>query len=195
MFQKDSQNFSDDRSLKKIGSATNSNALKVTTSIKSQLSREKKANVNPSLVVNPSSTVVSTILKSKDTKKSANLGRTNSTDESPNLNDDQNLPEAPKMIVFGTISTIQSDRSSSFTEKADRSERLRQYNINEMFSTSMLLTKIRDIPLEPPATPAPENVPAWKSIRPRKTLVLPSAEPISLFRIRIRMKITFGHFF
>ena len=182
LFQKDSQNLSDDKSLKKIGSATNFNALKVTASFKSQLSREKKTNVNPSLVVNPSSTAVSTIVKSKDVKKLTNLGRTNSIDESPNLNDDQNFPEAPKMIVFGTISTLQPDRSSSFTEKADRSERLRQYNINEMFSTSMLLTKLRDIPLEPPPPP-PEPVPAWKLIRPRKPLVLPSAEPISLFRM------------
>jgi len=40
----------------------------------------------------------------------------------------------------------------------------------------MLLTSIRDIPLEPP--PPPEYVPPWKLIRPRKPKVLPHAEPV-----------------
>jgi hypothetical protein len=40
----------------------------------------------------------------------------------------------------------------------------------------MLLTSIRDIPLEPP--PPPDYVPSWKLIRPRKPKVLPHAEPV-----------------
>ncbi|CAF1269415.1 unnamed protein product [Adineta ricciae] len=91
---------------------------------------------------------------------------------------DQAIPEAPKMIVFGTVSQSQPVRLSSFSEAANRSERLRHYNLNETFSTSILLTSIRDIPLEPP--PPPEFVPAWKQIRPKKTQSLPSAEPAAL---------------
>jgi hypothetical protein len=80
------------------------------------------------------------------------------------------------MIVFGTIPHLQPGRISSYGETADRSERFRRYNLNDTFSTSMLLTSIRDIPLEPP--PPPEYVPPWKLIRPRKPKVLPHAEPV-----------------
>ncbi|CAF3372079.1 unnamed protein product [Rotaria sp. Silwood1] len=90
--------------------------------------------------------------------------------------DDQMIPEAPKMIVFATIPHLQPTRISSYSETADRSERLRRYNLNDTFSTSVLLTSIRDIPLEPP--PPPEYVPPWKLIRPKKPIVLPHAEPI-----------------
>jgi len=83
------------------------------------------------------------------------------------------------MIIFATISHLQSKRISSFSELADRSERLRRYNLNETFSTSVLLTTIRDIPLKPPPISLPsESIPAWKLIRPRKLKVLPHAEPI-----------------
>ncbi len=93
--------------------------------------------------------------------------------------DDQINPEAPKMIVFATISHLESTRISSYSEAADRSERLRRYNLNETYSTSVLLTTIRDIPLEPSPSSLPsESIPAWKLIRPRKPKVLPHAEPI-----------------
>jgi hypothetical protein len=98
--------------------------------------------------------------------------------------DDQITPETPKMIVFATISHSQSARLSSYSETADRSERLRHYNLNETFSTSVLLTTIRDIPLEPPSPPqSSESIPAWKLIRPRKPKVLPHAEPIGEYYI------------
>lgn len=88
------------------------------------------------------------------------------------------------MIVFATISHLQPTRISSFSETADRSERLRRYNLNETFSTSVLLTTIRDIPLEPPPPPLPlESIPAWKLIRPRKPKVLPHAEPFGEYLI------------
>jgi hypothetical protein len=80
------------------------------------------------------------------------------------------------MVVFATIPHLQPTRFSSYGETADRSERLRRYNLNDIFSTSMLLTSIRDIPLEPP--PPPDYVPPWKLIRPRKPKVLPHAEPV-----------------
>ena len=80
------------------------------------------------------------------------------------------------MIVFATLPHLQPTHISSYSETADRSERLRRYNLNDIFSTSMLLTSVRDIPLEPP--PQPEYVPAWKLIRPKKPKVLPHAEPI-----------------
>lgn len=103
-------------------------------------------------------------------------GRGTTIEDSSSLADDQTIPEAPKMIVFATIPHLQPTRISSYSETADRSERLRRYNLNDIFSTSMLLTSIRDIPLEPP--PQPEYVPSWKLIRPKKPKVLPHAEPI-----------------
>lgn len=116
----------------------------------------------------------------KDAKKLGGAGRGATTDDTSGLNDDQTIPEAPKMIVFATIPHLQPARHSSYSETADRSERLRRYNLNDTFSTSMLLTSIRDIPLEPP--PPPENIPAWKLIRPRKAKVLPHAEPVGTCR-------------
>ncbi len=88
------------------------------------------------------------------------------------------------MIIFATISHSQSARHSSYSETADRSERLRCYNLNETFSTSVLVTSIRDIQLEPPAPPQPsEIIPAWKLIRPRQPKTIPHAEPIGEYRI------------
>lgn len=97
--------------------------------------------------------------------------------------DDQMTPEAPKMIIFATISHLAPTRISSYSETADRSERLRRYNLNETYSTSVLLTTIRDIPLEPPPSSLPtESIPAWKLIRPRKPKVVPHAEPIGEYQ-------------
>ena len=112
----------------------------------------------------------------KEARKLGGAGRGATTDESAALADDQTMPDAPKMIVFVTIPHVPATRLSSYSETADRSERLRRYNLNDTFSTSMLLTSIRDIPLEPP--PPPEFVPPWKLIRPKKPKVLPSAEPV-----------------
>jgi hypothetical protein len=112
----------------------------------------------------------------KDSKKLGGAGRGGTTEDPSTLADDQTIPEAPKMVVFATIPHLQPTRFSSYGETADRSERLRRYNLNDTFSTSMLLTSIRDIPLEPP--PPPEYIPPWKLIRPRKPKVLPHAEPI-----------------
>ena len=98
------------------------------------------------------------------------------------ISDDQGTTEAPKRIIFATMSHLHPSRLSSYGETADRSERLRRYNLNETFSTSIVLTSIRDIPLKPPASSSPpssETLPAWKLIRPRKSKVLPHAEPIS----------------
>lgn len=113
-------------------------------------------------------------------KKTGGTTRTGLTEDTGVASEDQMTPEAPKMIVFATMSHLQSARLSSYGETADRSERLRRYNLNETFSTSVLLTTIRDIPLKPPSPPlAPEPIPAWKLIRPRKPKVIPHAEPIS----------------
>jgi hypothetical protein len=115
----------------------------------------------------------------KDVKKTGGTGRTTLTENAGVIIDDQMTVEAPKMIIFATISPLQPTRISSLSETADRSERLRRYNLNDTFSTSVLLTTIRDIPLEPPPLPLPvELIPAWKLIRPRKPKVLPHAEPI-----------------
>ncbi|CAF1182417.1 unnamed protein product [Rotaria sordida] len=113
---------------------------------------------------------------SKDAKKLGGVGRGVTADDQGTLVDDQTIPEAPKMIVFATIPHLEPTRISSYGETADRSERLRRYNLNDTFSTSMYLTCIRDLPLEPP--PPPEYVPAWKLIRPKKPKVLPHAEPV-----------------
>ncbi|CAF1130028.1 unnamed protein product [Rotaria sp. Silwood1] len=113
---------------------------------------------------------------SKDAKKLGGVGRGGTADDPGTVAEDQTIPEAPKMIVFATIPHLEPTRISSYGETADRSERLRRYNLNDTFSTSMLLTCIRDLPLEPP--PPPEYVPAWKLIRPKKTKVLPHAEPV-----------------
>ena len=120
----------------------------------------------------------------KDAKKLAGAGRGATTDDAAALIEDQTIPEAPKMIVFASIPHLQPTRHSSYSETADRSERLRRYNLNETFSTSMLLTSIRDIPLEPP--PPPEYVPQWKLVRPKKPKLIPHAEPVRTFSIRRR---------
>ncbi|CAM4739728.1 unnamed protein product [Rotaria magnacalcarata] len=112
----------------------------------------------------------------KDVKKQGGAARGGTLEDSGTLGDDQTIPEAPKIIVFATIPHLQPTRMSSYGETADRSERLRRYNLNDTFSTSMLLTSIRDLPLEPP--PTPEYVPAWKRIRPKKLKLLPHAEPV-----------------
>lgn len=112
----------------------------------------------------------------KDAKKVAGGGKGLVGDESTSFNDDQTIPEAPKMIVFATTPRLRPTRSSSYSETADRSERLRRYNLNETFSSSMLLTSLRDIPLERPAPQ--EFVPSWKLIRPKKPKILPHAEPL-----------------
>ena len=116
----------------------------------------------------------------KDPKKPVGVPRAGLTEDTGVVSEVPMTSEPPKMIVFATMSHSQSARLSSYGETADRSERLRRYNLNETFSTSVLLTTIRDIPLKPPSPPlAPEPVPAWKLIRPRKPKVIPHAEPIS----------------
>jgi hypothetical protein len=76
--------------------------------------------------------------------------------------------------------------------KADRRERLRQYNLNHDLSNPCWIICTRDIPLDPP--PPPEKVPVWKTIRQRKKYVLPSAEPIC--KIFQKLKYNFLlHFF
>ena len=112
----------------------------------------------------------------RDAKKLGGAGRGGTVEDPSALADDQTIPEAPKLVVFATVPHLQPARISSYGETADRSEKLRRYNLNDTFSTSMLLTSIRDIPLEPP--PPPEYVPPWKLIRPRKPKVLPHAEPV-----------------
>jgi hypothetical protein len=120
----------------------------------------------------------------KDLKKTGGIARGAGAEDGGVMVDDQITPEVPKMIVFATISHSQPTRISSYSETADRSERLRRYNLNETFSTSVLLTTIRDIPLEPPPLPLPvELIPAWKLIRPRKPKVLPHAEPIGEYSL------------
>ena len=112
----------------------------------------------------------------KDAKKLGGVGRGGTVEDSGASIDDQTIPEAPKMIVFATMPHLQPTRISSYGETADRSERLRRYNLNDTFATSMLLTCIRDLPLEPP--PPPEYILPWKLIRPKKPKVLPHAEPV-----------------
>ncbi len=153
---------SDEKNTRKGGTVVNP------TGIKSNTIKENRTN-NPA---NPNTV--------KDTKKTIGASRGVPIEEAGVNVDDQISPEAPKIIVFGTISHLQPTRISSFTETADRSERLRHYNLNDTFSTSILLTSIRDIPLEPP--PPVEPIPAWKLIRPRKPKILPHAEPIGEFK-------------
>ncbi|CAM2703017.1 unnamed protein product [Rotaria socialis] len=113
---------------------------------------------------------------SREAKRLSVCGRGTTMDDSGLSFDDLMIPEAPKLIVFGTTLHSQPTLMSSHRETADRRERLRRYNLNDTFSTSMLLTSIRDIPLEPPSSL--EYVPSWKLIRPKKPKVLPYAEPI-----------------
>lgn len=112
-------------------------------------------------------------------KKNSGATRTGFIEDLGVTTDEQGNSDAPKMVIFATMSQFHPARLSSYGEKADRSERLRRYNLNETFSTSVLLTCIRDIPLKPSVSPpAPEPIPAWKLIRPRKPKVMPHAEPI-----------------
>ena len=117
----------------------------------------------------------------KEVKKPGGNSRRSTAEVIATIADDQLISRESKMIVFATMSHSPSARLSSHTETADRSEQLRRYNLNETFSTSVLITSIRDIPLEPPPSIQPsEPVPAWKLIRPRKAKVLPQAEPVGM---------------
>ncbi|CAF4705279.1 unnamed protein product, partial [Rotaria magnacalcarata] len=66
-------------------------------------------------------------------------GRGTTADDSALSFDDPMISDAPKLIIFGTIPHSQPALISSHRETADRSERLRRYNLNDTFSTSMLL--------------------------------------------------------
>ncbi|CAF3652930.1 unnamed protein product [Rotaria sordida] len=156
---------SEDKNSKKRGSTFSLVIPKDPTVMKSINNKENRTISSPNLNT------------SKETKKLIGTGRGGPVDDSGSFVDDQMILEAPKLIVFATMSHLQLTRISSFSETADRSERLRRYNLNDTLSTSMLLTSIRDIPLEPP--PPPEYVPPWKLIRPKKPIVLPHAEPIT----------------
>jgi hypothetical protein len=112
----------------------------------------------------------------KDTRRAGGPGRGAPADDLAGQVDDQTVPEAPKMVVFGTIRHPQAARMSSYSEAADRSECLRRYNLNDTLATSMLLTAIRDIDLEPLLKV--DEGPQWKLIRPKKPRVLPHAEPV-----------------
>lgn len=168
---------SDEKSAKK-GGAPGGLAVPKEGPAKSATGRETRGGID--------SSIKSSLFKSnfsgggnpgggKDAKK-AGGGRGATVEDPSALVDDQTIPEAPKMIVFATIPHLQPSRFSSYGETADRSEKLRRYNLNDIFSTSMQLTSIRDIPLEPP--PPPEYIPSWKLVRPRKAKVLPHAEPV-----------------
>lgn len=140
-------------------------------------------------------TVYATALKSpgsKETRPSKKTSVThhgNSAEDLTAVQEDYFTPETPKTIVLATISPLHATRMSSFGETADRSERLRHYNLNEIFSTSVLLTTVRDIPLDPPPPPSPSSIiPAWKLIRPRKPVVLPHAEPIGTIKLHHKSK-------
>lgn len=117
-------------------------------------------------------------------KKPAGTSRGGLSEDIGVIIDEQMVPEAPKLIIFATLSHLQPTRISSFTETANRSECLRRYNLNETFSTSVLLKTIRDIPLEPPpVSSSTQSIPAWKLIRPRKPKVFPHDEPIGSYPI------------
>ena len=118
-----------------------------------------------------------------DIERLDKISHRTSKDDSSLTNYDRGAPEAPKMIVFATLPHLQTTRISSYSEAADRSEHLRRYNLNDIFSTSMLLTSIRDIPLEPPSRVSSECVPSWKLIRPKKSKILPHAELIGNYDI------------
>ncbi|CAF4085833.1 unnamed protein product [Rotaria sp. Silwood2] len=164
-----SEHFDDkkpeDKHLKKRESSLSQIAPKDPTIIKSINTKENRTTGSPNLKT------------ANDTKKIIGTGRGGPIEDSGFFIDDQMIPEAPKMIVFAATPHLQPTRMSSYSETADRSERLRHYNLNDTFSTSVLLTSIRDIPLEPP--PPPEYVPPWKLIRPKKPIILPHAEPIT----------------
>jgi len=116
-------------------------------------------------------------------KKTSGINRGGLTEDIGVFSNDQMTFEAPKMIIFATISHLQPTRISSFSETADKSALLRHYNLNDTFSTAVLLTSIRDIPLEsPPTSPPSEFIPAWKLIRPRKPKILPHAEPMGEYQ-------------
>ncbi|UJR30270.1 hypothetical protein I4U23_017808 [Adineta vaga] len=148
---------------------------------KSDEKSQKKAGAPASLTVPKDPTTKAAAGKEsrtgKDSKRFGGAGRGGASEDPGAIIDDQTIPEAPKMIVFASIPQLQPARISAYGEVADRSERLRRYNLNDTFATTMLLTTIRDIPLEPP--PLPEQIPSWKLIRPKKTKILPHAEPFT----------------
>ena len=69
----------------------------------------------------------------KDVKKLYGIDQEASVEESRTIRDDYTIPEAPKMIVFGMMSHLQPSHISSYSDAANRSERLRCYNLNDAF--------------------------------------------------------------
>lgn len=173
----------DEKNSKKIPTALQPPISRESTRIRSANSRENRTRKHFSnreilqhicLAVPPN-----TPLSVKETKKSSGTTRVGLTEDLGIVTDEQGTLEAPKMIILATMSQFHPTRLCSYGETADRSERLRRYNLNETFSTSVVLTSIRDIPLKPPVSlPSSEPIPAWKLIRPRKPKVMPHAEPI-----------------
>ncbi|KAM8873469.1 androglobin-like [Synchiropus picturatus] len=77
----------------------------------------------------------------------------------------------PELLVCAAFYNHQSQKNSSgFKQMADFSEYLRRYELSQMLSHIVLLTRTRACPLEPP--PKPETVPRWKLIRPRKEILI-----------------------
>ena len=147
-------------------------------------SRERRLGSNQQSATTVASSNALTVTPGRDARKLAGHNRTSTVDDPGVSIEHLTIPQAPKMIVFGAMPHLQPTRASAFSETADRSERLRRYNLNDTFATSMLLTSIRDIPLEAP--PPTEKVPAWKTIRPRTAKMLPHAEPIGERNMRVR---------
>ncbi|CAF2133241.1 unnamed protein product [Rotaria magnacalcarata] len=160
----DSSDHSNGKKLNKTESSNHLHIPKDSLVVKTPSHKENRSNASSNVSI------------SRDAKRLSMCGRGTTADDSALSFDDPMISDAPKLIVFGTIPHSQPALISSHRETADRSERLRRYNLNDTFSTSMLLTSIRDIPLEPPSSL--EHVPSWKLIRPKKPKVLPHAEPI-----------------
>jgi hypothetical protein len=88
------------------------------------------------------------------------------------------IPDAPEIIAFATYShpTHNPMRVSALGEMANTSEKLRQVGLSQQYPHPVMVTQTRSCSLEPP--PPPENIPAWKLIRPRRERKVPSDEPI-----------------
>jgi hypothetical protein len=149
-----------------IASTIDTFTARETTFVPLNKTKEKKTTVSQGNTIGMSSTSLPSMSKLRDTKKTSKTSQISSMKESIHVNTDPTyVVGTSTMIAFATMFVGHVQNSSSFNEMRTRSERLKCNRMNAAFSTSMLLTTMRDIPLTPPAPV--QVVPAWKLIRPR----------------------------
>uniref|UniRef100_A0A1I8FX77 RNase H domain-containing protein n=1 Tax=Macrostomum lignano TaxID=282301 RepID=A0A1I8FX77_9PLAT len=109
--------------------------------------------------------------KGKEDKKEAKASKGDKAKE------DTVVYDKPEVAIFASYydaTRRQPLQVTSLADCANKSEQLRQRGFSYLYSHPVQLTKFRVCPLEPPKPP--EEIPAWKLIRPKVKRPLPRSE-------------------